>query len=100
MVLIRSPSFAVWYTVVAALGCSARIIPRQNNGTQCRQTKVAILGAGVAGITAAQALSNASVSDFLIIERNDYIGGRGMTKFRCYLLAHGIKKSMCIHLHT
>lgn len=42
----------------------------------CRQTKVAILGAGVAGITAAQALSNASVTDFLIIDRNDYIGGR------------------------
>lgn len=42
----------------------------------CRQTEVAILGAGVAGITAAQALSNASFSDFIIIERNDYIGGR------------------------
>ncbi|KAK8114347.1 amine oxidase [Apiospora kogelbergensis] len=44
--------------------------------TDCRKTKVAILGAGVAGITAAQALSNASVTDFLIVERNDYIGGR------------------------
>ncbi|KAI1423548.1 amine oxidase [Xylaria sp. FL1777] len=43
---------------------------------ECRRTKVAILGAGVAGITAAQALVNASVVDFLIVERNDYIGGR------------------------
>lgn len=42
----------------------------------CRSTQVAILGAGVAGVTAAQALHNASVSDFLLIDRNDYIGGR------------------------
>ncbi|KAK8055959.1 hypothetical protein PG993_001186 [Apiospora rasikravindrae] len=49
------------------------VIPRDD---ECRKTKVAILGAGVAGITAAQALSNASVTDFLIVERNDYIGGR------------------------
>lgn len=43
---------------------------------ECRKTKVAILGAGVAGITAAQALVNASISDFIIVDRNDYIGGR------------------------
>lgn len=42
----------------------------------CRKTDVAILGAGVAGITAAQALSNVSISDFIIVERNDYVGGR------------------------
>ncbi|KAI9733650.1 MAG: hypothetical protein M1834_003252 [Cirrosporium novae-zelandiae] len=35
-----------------------------------------VRGAGVAGITAAQALSNQSVHDFLIVEYNDYIGGR------------------------
>ncbi|KAI1338251.1 amine oxidase [Xylariaceae sp. FL0016] len=49
---------------------------RRDKPGQCRRTKVAILGAGVAGITAAQALSNASVSDFVIVERNDHIGGR------------------------
>ncbi|KAI8626105.1 amine oxidase [Xylariaceae sp. FL1651] len=43
---------------------------------KCRKTKVAILGAGVAGITAAQALTNASITDFIIVDRNDYIGGR------------------------
>lgn len=43
---------------------------------QCRQASVAILGAGVAGITAAQTLANHSVSDFLIVDRNDYLGGR------------------------
>jgi polyamine oxidase len=46
-----------------------------SNGT-CTQTKVAILGAGVAGIAAAQALANASLTDFIIVDRNDYIGGR------------------------
>ncbi|KAI1460550.1 putative flavin-containing polyamine oxidase [Annulohypoxylon moriforme] len=63
--------------LVAPLGCDARVVARGgNNATECRKTTVAVLGAGVAGITAAQALSNASVSDFLIVERNDYIGGR------------------------
>ncbi|KAK4061428.1 hypothetical protein Trihar35433_9755 [Trichoderma harzianum] len=47
-----------------------------NNDQTCRKTSVAILGAGMAGITAAQALHNASVSDFVIIEYNDRIGGR------------------------
>ncbi|KAM5344444.1 hypothetical protein ACJ41O_012980 [Fusarium nematophilum] len=53
----------------------AAVIPREGAST-CRKTKVAVLGAGVAGITAAQTLSNASITDFLIIEHNDYIGGR------------------------
>ncbi|KAI1393355.1 putative flavin-containing polyamine oxidase [Hypoxylon trugodes] len=64
-----------WCIFTAPLGTIARVPPRDNS-TRCHKTSVAILGAGVAGITAAQALSNASVSDFLIIERNDYIGGR------------------------
>ncbi|KAL1964883.1 hypothetical protein VTN77DRAFT_6236 [Rasamsonia byssochlamydoides] len=42
----------------------------------CHKTKVAILGAGVAGITAAQALSNQSINDFIIVEYNSEIGGR------------------------
>ncbi|KAI1102605.1 putative flavin-containing polyamine oxidase [Jackrogersella minutella] len=63
--------------LAAPLECTARVTARgANNAAECRKTKVAILGAGVAGITAAQALSNASVSDFLIVERNDYVGGR------------------------
>ncbi|KAF2644543.1 polyamine oxidase-like protein [Massarina eburnea CBS 473.64] len=48
--------------------------PRDNS--TCRRTKVAILGGGVAGITAAHALSNQSVTDFLIVEYNGDIGGR------------------------
>ncbi|KAG5978972.1 hypothetical protein E4U55_005705 [Claviceps digitariae] len=42
----------------------------------CKKTTVAILGGGMAGITAAQALSNNSITDFIIIEYNERIGGR------------------------
>lgn len=35
-----------------------------------------VLGAGMAGITAAQTLHNASIEDFVIVDVNDYIGGR------------------------
>jgi polyamine oxidase len=42
----------------------------------CRKTSIAVLGAGMAGITAAQTLSNTSVTDFIIIDVNSYIGGR------------------------
>ncbi|KAF2138369.1 uncharacterized protein K452DRAFT_353205 [Aplosporella prunicola CBS 121167] len=48
----------------------------QQQQQQCRRTRVAILGAGVAGITAAQALSNASITDFLLLEHRPTIGGR------------------------
>ncbi|THU89651.1 polyamine oxidase-like protein [Dendrothele bispora CBS 962.96] len=58
----------------------ASVIPPNSRApdqrAQCRKTTVAILGAGVAGITAAQSLSNQSIHDFVIIDRNDYIGGR------------------------
>ncbi|KAH7000638.1 amine oxidase [Ilyonectria destructans] len=57
------------------LSVSQAAVIRKEDQT-CRKTRVAILGAGVAGITAAQSLSNASISDFLIVDRNDYIGGR------------------------
>lgn len=54
----------------------ARAAAAATNKTTCRQAEVVILGAGVAGITAAQALANHSVADFVILERNDYVGGR------------------------
>lgn len=62
--------------------------------SSCRTTKVAVLGAGTAGISAAvrlniwhngwplaltfdqQALSDGGVGDFLIVEYNSEIGGR------------------------
>ncbi|KAH6674231.1 putative flavin-containing polyamine oxidase [Halenospora varia] len=48
---------------------------RAQNST-CTKTKVVVLGAGMAGITAAQTLHNASIEDFVIVDVNDYIGGR------------------------
>ncbi|KAH9862890.1 hypothetical protein J1614_010983 [Plenodomus biglobosus] len=49
---------------------------RYDNDSTCKRTKVAIIGAGVAGITAAVTLSNQSITDFLILEYNNGIGGR------------------------
>ena len=40
------------------------------------RTKVLILGAGVAGIVAAKTLEENGIKDFLILEAQDYIGGR------------------------
>ncbi|KAI3392858.1 hypothetical protein diail_5033 [Diaporthe ilicicola] len=64
--------FGLYLTPLQAAGSPVG----RRNETVCRKTQVAILGAGVAGVTAAQALSNASVTDFVIVERNNYIGGR------------------------
>jgi polyamine oxidase len=55
------------------LAAASPLLPR--NGT-CQKTSVVVLGAGMAGITAAQALSNASMTDFLIVDVNSYVGGR------------------------
>ena len=38
--------------------------------------KVLILGAGAAGITAAKTLYDKGITDFLVLEAQDYIGGR------------------------
>ncbi|KAM3542083.1 hypothetical protein ARSEF1564_005039 [Beauveria bassiana] len=56
---------------------AAGLVARNATGDgTCTKTTVAILGGGMAGISAAQALTNNSISDFLILEYNDYIGGR------------------------
>ncbi|KAL4967428.1 putative flavin containing polyamine oxidase [Aspergillus stella-maris] len=44
--------------------------------SQCEQTTVAVLGGGMAGVTAAQALSENSMDDFVILEYRDTLGGR------------------------
>ena len=41
-----------------------------------RPTKVLILGAGAAGINAAKMLHDLGIKDFLVLEAQDYIGGR------------------------
>ncbi|PWY86757.1 amine oxidase [Aspergillus heteromorphus CBS 117.55] len=53
----------------------AHVVHPRDDG-QCKQTTVAILGAGMAGVAAAQTLHNASMDDFMILEYRDQIGGR------------------------
>ncbi|KAH7032746.1 flavin-containing amine oxidoreductase-domain containing protein [Microdochium trichocladiopsis] len=69
----------------ASLTAASAIPPRDDTsadgntstgGGTCRKTKVAILGAGIAGVTTAQTLSNQNVTDFVIVEYQSDIGGR------------------------
>lgn len=68
------PGLVALVSTLTTKHSEGRALPREES--TCRKTQVAILGAGVAGITTAQALHNATVEDFLIVDRNDYIGGR------------------------
>jgi len=45
-----------------------------------KKTKIVIVGAGAAGIAAASRLLRNGISDFVILEANDRIGGRVYTK--------------------
>jgi polyamine oxidase len=74
MYSFRSMSFAL-LNAFFALSAASPLAGLENRGS-CRSTKVAVLGAGVAGITAAQSLSKADVKDFVIVEYNGEIGGR------------------------
>ncbi|KAH9860916.1 hypothetical protein IAQ61_010652 [Plenodomus lingam] len=75
MALSRFIFLAVSLLPLSTLAAPALSVSHDNNST-CQRTKVAIIGAGVAGITAAVPLSNQSVTDFLILEYNNGIGGR------------------------
>lgn len=46
-------------------------IGAKRQSTECRRTKVLVLGGGIAGVTAAQTLSNNSIDDFLIVEYSE-----------------------------
>ena len=52
------------------------IIHQLLSARAARSTKVLILGAGVAGITAGKTLHDRGITDFLMLEAQDYIGGR------------------------
>lgn len=67
-------SFTTALLVTLLIGAAAASPTRRSS--TCKHTKVAVLGAGMAGITAAQMLHNNSISDFLIVEYNADIGGR------------------------
>lgn len=94
MRLIMKSTLPLVSLAVTTLGSPFRLNDRaESNNSTCKKTKVAVLGAGAAGIFAAaspkitnvlessanplqQALHNASVDDFMIIEYNGEIGGR------------------------
>ncbi|KAH7184769.1 uncharacterized protein B0J16DRAFT_340440 [Fusarium flagelliforme] len=63
-------------TVLSATVSAAPTDSHKGKDGSCVKTKVAILGAGAAGIAAAQNLTAAGIKDFMILEHNDYIGGR------------------------
>jgi heterodisulfide reductase subunit A-like polyferredoxin len=50
---------------IASPSYSARYVRRDDSASQCRKTKVAVLGAGVAGITAAVGCQNLKFLTFL-----------------------------------
>jgi polyamine oxidase len=61
--------------LVATLLVGAADSNPMRRGSTCKQMKVAVLGAGMAGIIAAQTLHDNSISDFVIVEYNADIGG-------------------------
>jgi polyamine oxidase len=73
MMLSLFKSFVLSALVALQLAAATPLQPR--NGT-CQKTSVVVLGAGMSGIAAAQAMSNASMTDFIIVDVNSYIGGR------------------------
>jgi polyamine oxidase len=79
MVLFNLLSLLLFCSTVAY----ARSIPFRINDdvdTRARSPKVLILGGGVAGIIAARTLRELGISDFLVIEAGDELGGRLKSK--------------------
>ena len=62
------------YMLVITLLADLRTI-KNINRNETKTTDIVIIGAGAAGIAAANVLKNANI-DFLLLEANDYIGGR------------------------
>ncbi|KAJ5110019.1 hypothetical protein N7532_002664 [Penicillium argentinense] len=63
-------------TALAVQSCVAAVSKARDEHASCTKTTVAILGGGMAGVAAAQALHNSSIDDFVIIEYRDTLGGR------------------------
>jgi polyamine oxidase len=64
------------HTFLSVAAAAFQAAAEAPTASACRKTKVLIMGAGMAGITAAQVLANSSISDFVIVEYNSDIGGR------------------------
>lgn len=76
-------SFSVWILLLSLCGHTSSIpverLVQHPLGTTLRDgldAKVLILGAGVAGIAAAQKLESYGISDFLVVEAHHEVGGR------------------------
>ncbi|KAF8640170.1 hypothetical protein AX16_010225 [Volvariella volvacea WC 439] len=61
---------------IGASGVSASALPRRPTPPPRHDTKVLILGGGVAGIIAARTLKQQGIDDFIIVEGRDELGGR------------------------
>ncbi|RAH48931.1 putative flavin containing polyamine oxidase [Aspergillus brunneoviolaceus CBS 621.78] len=72
--LLNSLTFLL--ATIGAQPGSAYVAQTPLTGDTCTQTTVAILGGGMAGVAAAQALTNASVADFVLVESRETLGGR------------------------
>ncbi|KAI8237465.1 Polyamine oxidase [Colletotrichum sp. SAR 10_77] len=70
----RSLSF-LFLLATSAQGAPTKEVHADIEG-KCSRVQVAILGAGLAGITAAKVLDDAGIKNFTIVEYNDRIGGR------------------------
>ncbi|KAK5988312.1 Polyamine oxidase 1 [Cladobotryum mycophilum] len=75
---LRSSLSVIAAVLVWGVEFSLAVLAVHGPSSACKQTTVAILGGGIAGITAAAStpLRNASISDFVIIEYRDTLGGR------------------------
>ena len=61
---------------LAAISAFALAVSAAPTSTKTTKTKVAILGGGVSGISAAKNLAAKGIADFVIIEARDELGGR------------------------
>ncbi|CAO3665076.1 unnamed protein product [Umbelopsis vinacea] len=61
---------------LAAISAFALAVSAAPTSTKTTKTKVAILGGGVSGISAAKNLAAKGITDFVIIEARDELGGR------------------------
>lgn len=57
------------------------------------KTKVAILGGGVSGISAALNLTAAGITDFMMIEARDILGGKALS----YAFFYKYAKNLILH---
>lgn len=71
LLLLRLSAFLVFMFDVVGY-----TIPMVSWDSTSKDAKVLILGGGVAGITAARTLSEQGITDFIIIEARDELGGR------------------------